>query len=97
MAKIKERYQKLNSTISDWEHKKKTKAENKLHKTESELELRRAKALKKFQKEMEYIKQVVGGARAQAEKRQRNDELKVRQKANVIRTTGRVPRTCFCL
>ena len=45
---------------------------------------------------MDYIKQVVDGARAQAEARQRNDERKAKEKANIIRTTGELPRTCFC-
>ncbi|XP_021299787.1 remorin isoform X2 [Herrania umbratica] len=96
MAKIKERYMKLNSTILAWEEKKKKKAKNKLGKAESELEKKRARALSKYRNEMEYIKQVAEGARAQAEARQRNDELKAKEKANIIRTTGKVPRTCFC-
>lgn len=45
---------------------------------------------------MDYIKQVADGARAQANARQRNDELKAKEKANIIRTTGELPMTCFC-
>ncbi|KAK6242670.1 hypothetical protein QUC31_013619 [Theobroma cacao] len=97
MAKIKERYVKLNSTILAWEEKKKKKATNKLNKAkQSELEEKRARALTKFRNEMEYIKQVAEGARVQAEARQRSDVLKAKEKANIIRTTGKVPRTCFC-
>ncbi|XVF03243.1 hypothetical protein REPUB_Repub04eG0244600 [Reevesia pubescens] len=96
MAKITERYVKLNSTILAWEEKKKKKARNKLDKAESESAHKRARALTKFRDEMDYIKQVTDGARAQALARQRNDELKAKEKANIIRTTGEVPRTCFC-
>ena len=62
----------------------------------SESEQKRARGLKKFRNEMDYIKQVVDGARAQAEARQRNDERKAKEKANIIRTTGEVPKSCFC-
>ncbi|GMJ04641.1 hypothetical protein like AT1G13920 [Hibiscus trionum] len=96
MAKIKERYMKLKSTILAWEEKKKKKAKNKLDRAERGLERKRAQALLKFKKEMDYIKQAADGARAQAEASQRNDELKAKEKANIIRTTGEVPRTCIC-
>lgn len=64
---------------------------------QSEVERRRLKALEKFRIEMEYINQVSGGAKAQAEKRQKDEELKAKEKANIIRTTGKVPKTCLCL
>ncbi|KAK9045454.1 hypothetical protein V6N11_059334 [Hibiscus sabdariffa] len=97
MAKIKERYVKLDETIVAWEEKKKKKARSKLEKEEkSGSEKKSAKALTKFRNEMEYIKQVADGARAEAKARQRNDELKAKEKANIIRTTGELPVTCFC-
>ncbi|KAM3706862.1 hypothetical protein ACJW31_03G183500 [Castanea mollissima] len=97
LAKIKERYEKMNSTILSWEEKKKAKARRRLDHTESEVERRRLKALEKFRTEMEYINQVSGGAKAQAEERRKNEELKAKEKANIIRTTGKVPKTCLCL
>ncbi|KAK5839372.1 hypothetical protein PVK06_008151 [Gossypium arboreum] len=97
MVKIKDRYVKLNNTILEWEEKKKKKARSKLDKAEkSESEKKRARALTKFRNEMDYIKQVADGAKAQANARQRNDELKAKEKANIIRTTGELPMTCFC-
>ncbi|XP_039065382.1 uncharacterized protein LOC120210764 [Hibiscus syriacus] len=97
MAKIKKRYAKLDENIVAWEEKKKKKARSKLENAEkSESEKKRAKALKKFRNEMDYIKQVADGARAEAKARQRNDELKAKEKANIIRTTGELPVTCFC-
>jgi hypothetical protein len=34
--------------------------------------------------------------RVKAKEKQRDEELKAKKKANIIRTTGRVPKTCFC-
>ncbi|TXG56592.1 hypothetical protein EZV62_017905 [Acer yangbiense] len=96
LEKIKERHEKLNATILSWESKKKKKARSKLDKVESESEQKRIKALQKFRSDMETIDQIVGGARAQAEERRKNKELKAKAKANTFRTTGKVPRTCFC-
>ncbi|XP_030956613.1 remorin 1.4-like [Quercus lobata] len=97
LAKIKERYEKINSTILSWEEKKKAKARRRLDKTQSEVERRRVKALEKFRIEMEYINQVAGAAKVQAEERRKDEELKAKEKANIIRTTGKVPKTCLCL
>ncbi|XP_031386318.1 remorin-like isoform X2 [Punica granatum] len=96
MEKIRERYEKLNATIASWEEGKKKKAKAKLDKTESEVARRRAKAMEKFREEMESINQIAGGARAEAQKRQKNEELKAKEKANKYRRTGKFPRTCFC-
>ncbi|XP_021910099.1 uncharacterized protein At3g61260 isoform X2 [Carica papaya] len=95
LEKIKKRYEKLINRILSWEEKKKNEATNKQHRTESELEKRRKKSLEKFREDMEYINQIAGGARAQAEERRRNEELKAKDKANKIRKTGEVPMTCF--
>lgn len=65
-------------------------------KLQSEIEKRRAKALQKFKNEMEYINQIAEGARAQAEERRKNEELKVKEKANTLRRTGEAPTTCCC-
>ncbi|XP_030513133.1 remorin 1.4 [Rhodamnia argentea] len=95
-SRIKERYDSLNATIVSWEIEKKKKARRKLDVTESEVERKRSKALQTFRAEMERIGQIAAGARAKAEERQRNEELKAREKANKIRTTGKPPTTCFC-
>ncbi|KAK3042338.1 hypothetical protein RJ639_002384 [Escallonia herrerae] len=99
MAKIKERifrYEKLSTTILDWEKKKKTKARRRLDVIERELEERRAKAVKNYRSKMESIDQIAGGAKAQAEANRRNEETKVKEKANKIRSTGKLPATCLC-
>ncbi|XP_058193651.1 remorin 1.4 isoform X2 [Rhododendron vialii] len=96
MAKIEERYDKLSTTILDWESKKKAKAKRQRDKTESQLERRRAKAMKHYRSDMENIDKISGGARAQAEENRRNEEFKVKEKANKIRSTGKIPPTCLC-
>ncbi|XP_068331944.1 remorin 1.4-like isoform X1 [Pyrus communis] len=97
IARLKERYEKINATIVAWEKKKKKKSTNHLHKIESEVERKRAKAVLKFGSEMETIKQIAEGARAKAEERHRKEVLKVKEKANAMRTTGKAPKTCFCV
>uniref|UniRef100_A0A7N0ULK5 Remorin C-terminal domain-containing protein n=1 Tax=Kalanchoe fedtschenkoi TaxID=63787 RepID=A0A7N0ULK5_KALFE len=96
MAKIKIRYEKMRSTIDSWENKKKEKAKRRKEKIERELEQKRAKALQHFQRETETIDAVAKGARAEADNKKRKEELKVKKKADRIRTTGKLPPTCFC-
>ncbi|GMH26180.1 hypothetical protein Nepgr_028023 [Nepenthes gracilis] len=96
MAKIQQRYQKLDSKIGEWEDSKKKKAKDSLERTESELQQSRDKALRQYKIEMERINQIAAGARAQAEDKQRNDVLKLKEKANEFRRTGELPRRCAC-
>lgn len=67
-----------------------------LFELQSELERRRAKTMKHYRSEMENIDKIAGGARAQAEENRRNEEFKVKEKANKIRSTGKIPPTCLC-
>lgn len=70
-----------------------------LQESQNELEKRRTKALQNYQIEMERIKQIADGARAQAKDKRRNEEFKVKDKANKYRTTGEppMPPVCLCL
>ncbi|CAM9001183.1 unnamed protein product [Rhodiola kirilowii] len=96
MAKIKERYNTVRSTIDSWENKKREAAKRQKEKRERELEQKRARVLQHFRREMESIDAVAKGARAEAEKKKIREELSVKKKANRIRTTGKLPPTCFC-
>ncbi|XP_048441106.1 uncharacterized protein At3g61260-like [Pyrus x bretschneideri] len=97
IARLKARYETQKATILEWENKKKKKCRNHLDKKQqSEVAEKREKALRKFAAEMEYIKEIAEGARAQAEERYRNGVLKVNQKAKEMRRTGKAPKTCFC-
>ncbi|XP_018481659.1 remorin isoform X1 [Raphanus sativus] len=98
LAKIKARYEKLNRKIDLWEGKKRDKARRKLDKSEqSEQEQKRKRGLQRFREDMEYIEQIAAGARAQAEKQRENEELQVKEKAGIVRSTGKIPgKTCFC-
>ncbi|KAK7368357.1 hypothetical protein VNO80_10382 [Phaseolus coccineus] len=97
LEKIKERYEKLLETIQSWEKSKKAKGTRKLNKVQhGDNERKRAKALKKYEEKMYYVNQIVEGAKAQAEERRRNEVLKAKEKANIIRTTGKIPGPCSC-
>nr|XP_008339832.2 uncharacterized protein At3g61260 isoform X1 [Malus domestica] len=97
IARLKARYEKQKATILAWENNKKTKCRKRLDKIkQGEVAEKREKALRKFSAEMEYIKEIADGARAQAAERHRNGVLKVKQKANEMRRTGKAPTTCFC-
>ncbi|KAL8112028.1 hypothetical protein AgCh_019652 [Apium graveolens] len=96
MAKIIERYEKLNATILEWESKKKTAAKRKMDKIESDMEKKRAKAMQQYRTKMAMIDQIASGARAKAEENRRHEEVQVKEKAHKIRTTGKYPASCFC-
>lgn len=96
MAKIKQRYDKSSTKLFDWESKKKKKAKRMMDEIEAELDRRRAKALQNYRNKMKSIDQIARGARAQAQENQRHEEYKAKEKANKIRSTGKLPATCLC-
>ncbi|KAK7317953.1 hypothetical protein RJT34_02601 [Clitoria ternatea] len=97
LERIKDRYEKLLETIDSWEKRNKMKARRKLNKHEqSGDERKRKKAVRKYEEKMMYIDEIVGGARAQAEEKRRNEVLKSKEKANTIRATGKLPGPCSC-
>ncbi|KAJ0248021.1 Remorin family protein [Hirschfeldia incana] len=97
LAKIKARYEKLNRKIDLWEAKKRGKARRKLDKSESEQDQKRKRGLQRFREDMEYIDQIASGARAQAEKQRQNEELEVKERAGIVRRTGKIPgKACSC-
>ncbi|XP_012572593.1 uncharacterized protein [Cicer arietinum] len=96
LKKIKERYEKLLETIDSWEKRKKMKARRKLNKHESENERKREKARKKYEDKIKYLEEIAAGARAQSNERRNNETLKAKDKANIIRTTGKLPGACSC-
>ncbi|MCL7046731.1 hypothetical protein MKW94_023172 [Papaver nudicaule] len=96
MARIKKRYDKMKSTIDSWENEKKTKERRRADRVESQLDKRRASALQHYRVEISKIDQVAGGARALADERKKNEETRTKEKAKKIRSTGKLPATCFC-
>ncbi|XP_042431252.1 remorin-like [Zingiber officinale] len=95
MEKIRKRYEKLKSSIAEWEDEKKLKAKRRLERKEGYLELQRARAVQELRDEMARIAKIAGGARALAEERRRNDEQKTKGKARKMRSAGSSPRSCF--
>ncbi|XP_065860531.1 uncharacterized protein [Euphorbia lathyris] len=96
LAKIKKRYEDVESRVVSWENEKKKKSRRRLDKTEKEIERKRLKAMERFRSEIEDINQIVDGARSKAKERRRHDELKAKEKANTYRKTGTLPTSCFC-
>ncbi|TVU47964.1 hypothetical protein EJB05_07582 [Eragrostis curvula] len=96
LARIREEYEKMMETIAEWETEKKVKARRKKETKEAELDKKRAKILEEYNLEMSRINKISGGARSMAEERKHNDEKKIRDKADKMRSTGKLPRTFGC-
>ncbi|OEL23136.1 hypothetical protein BAE44_0015845 [Dichanthelium oligosanthes] len=97
LDKIKKQYNETMETIAEWETEKKAKARRQKElKHESESERKRAKALDEYNEKMSRINKVAAASRLTAEERRRNAERKVMDKAQTIRSTGKLPRTCGC-
>ncbi|XP_013701629.2 uncharacterized protein LOC106405652 [Brassica napus] len=95
MAKTRTKYEKLREKIMLWEDKKTKKAKRNLHRTERGVEKTKLKALQRYTEDNERIEIIVASAREHAYERQMKEELKVKEKANLMRTSGRSPSTCL--
>ncbi|CAJ1931953.1 unnamed protein product [Sphenostylis stenocarpa] len=96
LQEIRQRYDKLREMIDSWENKKKMKARRKLDKEQRGVQQRMMRALDDFEYKNRCIDQIADGARTKAEESRRNEEQKAKEKANVIRSTGKTPGICFC-
>lgn len=63
---------------------------------QAKLDKKRIKSAQSYRIEVKRIEGMAGGARTQAEENQRREELKIREKVNKIRATGKLPPTCLC-
>ncbi|EFH63487.1 hypothetical protein ARALYDRAFT_315935 [Arabidopsis lyrata subsp. lyrata] len=95
LSKSRNKYEKLSEKIVSWEDKKRKKAKRKLHRTERAVEKTKLKAVQRFTDENERIEIIVASARAHAYESRMKEELKVKEKANLMRTTGRKPSACL--
>lgn len=59
------------------------------------VEKTKLKAVQRFRDENERIEIIVASARAHAYESRMKEELKVKEKANLMRTTGRKPSACL--
>ncbi|CAA3028889.1 Hypothetical predicted protein [Olea europaea subsp. europaea] len=96
MARIKQRHQKKIMVIENWANKKKKKAKNKLDRIQAELDKRRTRAMQSYHSDMKRIEDIAKGASANADKNRTNEEYKVKDKANKIRSTGKLPVIFIC-
>lgn len=65
-------------------------------KLQAKIDRRRAKTKQSFYNDIGRIEKIAGGAKARAEQNQEKEEHKVKEKANKIRSTGKMPATCLC-
>ncbi|KAL2542903.1 Remorin family protein [Abeliophyllum distichum] len=97
LARIEEKYERLRTRIQIWETNKKEKARRRLEKLENELsDKKRAKGMERYRGDIRRIEEIAAGAREQVKDNRRNEEFKVKAKANKIRATGKLPPTCLC-
>ncbi|KAL3528440.1 hypothetical protein ACH5RR_007762 [Cinchona calisaya] len=96
MAKIKKRYEKMQSNILAWENEKKMREKLQQEKKKNELELRRERNLQHYRSKLARIDHIAGEARAQIEEKRKFDESAVKEKARKMRSTGNAPVRCFC-
>ncbi|PSR96622.1 Splicing regulatory glutamine/lysine-rich protein like [Actinidia chinensis var. chinensis] len=96
MANIRKRYEKMNSRILAWENEKKMKAKLDMERKKRELELRRELNQQHYQSKLARIDHIAGGARVQMEEKRRNEESEVRDRAKRVRSSRKVPFSCFC-
>ncbi|XP_022949514.1 uncharacterized protein LOC111452841 [Cucurbita moschata] len=96
MEKIRKRYQKSKSSVLDWENEKKLLAKLHMEKEKAELERKKSVFSRYYQEKIVQIDRIAGGAKTQLEEKRRKEENKARDTANRIRSTGRLPVTCFC-
>ncbi|MFQ6637135.1 hypothetical protein Gotur_012597 [Gossypium turneri] len=93
---IKLRYENMKASIHEWEKEKKVRAKVKMERKKKELEKKIKRSHQVYQLKISRIDDIAGGARAQVDEKRRNEELKIKEKANQIRATGVVPFTCLC-
>ncbi|XVF08969.1 hypothetical protein REPUB_Repub07fG0050300 [Reevesia pubescens] len=96
LEKVNKRYENMKASILGWENEKKLRAKVKMDRRKKELEQRIKRIQQLYQAKIERIDHIAGGARAQADDKRRNEELKIKAKARKIRASGEVPVTCFC-
>ncbi|CAI9265446.1 unnamed protein product [Lactuca saligna] len=95
LQKIKERFTKVKAVISEWENKKKLRAKKKLIKKEGKLEWKRARELQDFMRKMQTIENISREAISQTEENRRNEEDRVKENANMIRSTGKIQKPIY--
>lgn len=57
---------------------------------------KRIKGRRKLEEDMEFIKKIGGEARTKAERKKKKEILKAKQRADIIRQTGKLPLACCC-
>ncbi|XP_073224503.1 uncharacterized protein [Cicer arietinum] len=96
IQKRKFRYEKMKSQILSWESEKRIEAKLHMERKKNENDHKRANEIEHYKRKIARIDKIGERAIKELEEHRRKEELKVREKANKIRKTGKVPVTCFC-
>jgi len=62
---------------------------------QGKLEGKRARELQDFMRKMQTIENISGGARSQTEENRKHEETRVKEKAKMIRTTGKIQKPIY--
>nr|XP_043627120.1 remorin-like [Erigeron canadensis] len=95
IEKITKRFVNLKAKILEWEKRKKSKAKNKLARREGKIEWKRVQALQAYTRKMEIIEKISKGARSRNEENMKKEETRVKGKANMIRSTRKIPKPTY--
>ncbi|XP_045825167.1 remorin 1.4-like [Trifolium pratense] len=96
IERIQKRHEKMKLQILSWEGEKRIQAKLHMEKKKNELDHNRANAIEHYKRKIARIDMIGQRAIKELEDQRRKEEMKVREKANNIRKTGKVPVTCFC-
>ncbi|KAK4436979.1 hypothetical protein Salat_0031800 [Sesamum alatum] len=96
IAKIRKRYEKMQTEILAWENEKKLRQKKKMERKKGELELRKSRNLQHYYSKIGRIDHMAAGAKAQLDEKRRQEESVVKEKARRMRSTGIAPVDCFC-
>ncbi|XP_010546168.1 PREDICTED: uncharacterized protein LOC104818328 [Tarenaya hassleriana] len=96
IKKIRKRYEKMKDTILAWENERKLAARLKMEKSKSELERRKEINNRRYRSKLSRIEMIARGAKQQLEEKRKSEEARVKEKANTMRRTGKVPMDYFC-
>ncbi|KAI5410192.1 remorin 4.1 [Lathyrus oleraceus] len=96
IQKIQKRYEKMKLQILSWEGEKRIQAKIQMERKKNELDHQRENVIEHYKRKIARLDMIGQRAIKELEDERRKEELKVKEKANKIRKTGRMPVTCFC-
>ncbi|CAI8604440.1 unnamed protein product [Vicia faba] len=96
LQRIQKRYEKMKLQILSWEGEKRIQAKIQMERKKNEMDHQRENVIEHYKRKIARLDMIGQRAIKELEDQRRKQELKVKEKANKIKKTGRVPVTCFC-